>query len=444
MSTTTTDDSQWSDYTPGEDSALVSSATLALIDAAVPADVVTRVFQAVRDDGRLAAVVAPLVSSLADLPNFAVVVVDDGAARALVRGDLEVVVGEKTIDGRGVATWREETLVGEPDADTLEVVIQRLGHDGGDHLPVLAGVVRAARVVATLALRPAAAAPAAAVEAVEPAAEEVVDADPLPVAAPGADAEPDAVADADPAVAETEREPLAPPEDEAVSVAELGHRDEYVTEPAPAPETPLDVTLRPGPDSGATGHPVADDTDTVTDVDAGAVPADPASTPVWPDEAAAWPQEGDHDGGTILDSQVAHLRDNAPRDDAQGDDGLVTVSPWSQPEAEAEPRLRLTFSHGVVVQLDTPVLVGRAPEAAQGVDAQLVAVPSPKQDISRTHCEIRPDGEDVLVTDLHSTNGTVVSRPGQVPHRLHPGEGTSASVGSRIDLGDGVVILVES
>jgi len=89
------------------------------------------------------------------------------------------------------------------------------------------------------------------------------------------------------------------------------------------------------------------------------------------------------------------------------------------------------------------VLVGRAPEARPGIDAQLVAVPSPQQDISRTHCEIRLDGEDVLVTDLRSTNGTIVSRPGQVPHRLHPGEGTSASAGSRIDLGDGVVIVVE-
>ncbi|WP_216628968.1 FHA domain-containing protein [Serinibacter arcticus] len=123
----------------------------------------------------------------------------------------------------------------------------------------------------------------------------------------------------------------------------------------------------------------------------------------------------------------------------------MTVSPWSRPDAEpAPPELRLAFSHGPVVTLERPVLVGRAPEGQQGVDSQLVAVPSPKQDISRTHCEIRVDGEDVLVTDLRSTNGTIVSRPGQVPHRLHPGEGTSASVGSRIDLGDGIVIVVES
>ncbi|WP_158277095.1 hypothetical protein [Serinibacter arcticus] len=155
----TNDAPGWSLYSPGEDFALVTGATLALLDAGVPADVVTRVWDAARQDGGLAQVVAPLVGSLADLPTFAVVVVDGGQARALVRGDLEVVVGEHRISGQGVATWREETLPSTPEDGAIEVVLARIGAGdaAGEHghaLPVLAGVVRASHVTSTLELRP--------------------------------------------------------------------------------------------------------------------------------------------------------------------------------------------------------------------------------------------------------------------------------------------------
>ncbi|TGO04380.1 FHA domain-containing protein [Serinibacter arcticus] len=583
----------WSIYTPGPDSAVITSTTLALLDSAVPADVVERVWDAARQGGGLAAVVAPLVGSLADLPTFAVVVIDGGRPRALVRGELEVVVGDTVVSGQGVATWREETLAtGEGDAH-VEVTVRRLDHaeaPDSTPLPVLAGVVRASRATGRLELRPSNAVADGSTPAVSDASDasevgsESADPDPvvpipLPVPvdgdeaafdeaalgkAPADEAAPDEAAVGEAPADEAEGEDLAddgievhdvaeenepfvasgesddsgasaeslvglendgsPHTDDAVErrsedpvVDELAEHD--LDEPTVAPaldgvalpeedasgvdadpdteplldreslqdvplDPPLDQTLHPGGEDSSYGFvseggssvvparpgqvPPPPAAPELADVDpsldqpqaqeppASPAPVDPfptpepvAPAPVPAESAPAEPApiepppiepapaddvDGDHDGGTILDHQVAGLRDA----------GLVTVSPWSRPAAEpAAPGLHLSFSHGVEVQLDRPVLVGRAPEARPGVDAQLVAVPSPQQDISRTHCEIRLDGEDVLVTDLRSTNGTIVSRPGQAPHRLHPGEGTSASAGSRIDLGDGVVIVVE-
>ena len=55
----------------------------------------------------------------------------------------------------------------------------------------------------------------------------------------------------------------------------------------------------------------------------------------------------------------------------------------------------------------------------------MVTVPSPHQEISSTHCEIRPgagvDHGAAVVTDLGSTNGTVLVQPGLGPEDLRPG-----------------------
>ena len=68
--------------------------------------------------------------------------------------------------------------------------------------------------------------------------------------------------------------------------------------------------------------------------------------------------------------------------------------------------------------LDRAVLLGRAPQVARVTNRELprlITVPSPQQDISRTHAEVRVEGEHVVVTDLDSTNGIHVSRPARVP-----------------------------
>ena len=110
---------------------------------------------------------------------------------------------------------------------------------------------------------------------------------------------------------------------------------------------------------------------------------------------------------------------------------------------------RLIFSSGEVVDVDRPIVVGRAPDAGRvgGEDeVRLVTVPSPHHEISSTHLEIRPgsgaDHGSAVVTDLGSTNGTVVVQPGLPAEDLRPGMAVALIPGATIDLGEGVTIQV--
>lgn len=118
------------------------------------------------------------------------------------------------------------------------------------------------------------------------------------------------------------------------------------------------------------------------------------------------------------------------------------------PPVTARPVARLVVSEGDAVDVDRVVLVGRAPEARRGEDVEphLVAVPSPHQEISSTHLEVRPgsgaDHGTAVVTDLGSTNGTLLVQPGLPPEDLKAGVAVQLLPGAVLDLGDGVTIQV--
>ena len=148
----------------------------------------------------------------------------------------------------------------------------------------------------------------------------------------------------------------------------------------------------------------------------------------------------DHDGLTILSTDLAEIREQLP---SWASDELP--GPFRTP-AVASPPARLVLSTGLVVPLDRAVLLGRAPQVARVTNRELprlITVPSPQQDISRTHAEVRIEGEHVVVTDLDSTNGIHVSRHGEGARRLHPGEPSVVGVDEVVDLGDGVTFSVE-
>ena len=123
--------------------------------------------------------------------------------------------------------------------------------------------------------------------------------------------------------------------------------------------------------------------------------------------------------------------------------------PADQPDA-ARSVAALTFSSGEELEVDTAVLVGRAPEPSRSTaeEPRLVVVHSPQLMVSATHLEIRPgtgaDEGSVVVTDLGSTNGTVLIQPGTPPTDLQPGIGVPLSPGAALELGDGVTIEVTS
>jgi hypothetical protein len=92
------------------------------------------------------------------------------------------------------------------------------------------------------------------------------------------------------------------------------------------------------------------------------------------------------------------------------------------------------------IALDRPAHIGRRPSlprVPQAVRPRLVRVPSPLQEVSSTHLELRQQGASVVVTDLRSTNGTIVTMPGAVARVLRPGESLVVTPGTIIDLGDG-------
>lgn len=103
------------------------------------------------------------------------------------------------------------------------------------------------------------------------------------------------------------------------------------------------------------------------------------------------------------------------------------------------------ISTGTRFVLDRSAVIGRRPRASR-VSAddvpQLITVPSPQQDISRSHLELRLEGWHVVATDLGTTNGTTLIRPGMEPVRLRSGEGVVLGEGDQLDLGDGIRLMM--
>jgi pSer/pThr/pTyr-binding forkhead associated (FHA) protein len=98
-----------------------------------------------------------------------------------------------------------------------------------------------------------------------------------------------------------------------------------------------------------------------------------------------------------------------------------------------------------VVWLDAVSYVGRRPSSPRIIYGQmprLVRVPSPRQEVSSTHIEVRQLGASVVLTDMRSTNGSIVFPPRGEPRKLRQGESVVATPGTLVDIGDGNVIEI--
>lgn len=245
--------------------------------------------------------------------------------------------------------------------------------------------------------------------------------------------------------------PPAPPfglgdadeDDRTMAGFHLSSRPGMQADDAPsAPDYSGDDPLGVGP-----GQPEPDDSDT------GALPAPPswaAAAPPPPSWAPAAPAPAAGDG-----DEDAQTHDGMTRGGGAGFDPGQLAPPRGipgqppAPSVTARPVARLVFSSGETVDVDRAILVGRAPEARRFTSAEqprLVTVPSPQQEISSTHLEVRPgsgvDHGSAIVTDMGSTNGTVLVQPGLPPEDLQPGIAVQLIPGAIIDLGDGLTIQV--
>lgn len=359
-----------------------------------------------------------LAGGIRTLTGFVLVGHGD-STRVLVRGGATVTVstadGATDVSGSGEAMWADRTLTGVTGGTAV------LDGAGERDLALTSGIAR----VGSLAFGTAAVDGAAAVapDAPAPATPATPAADPVPTpeAETGPDTDPWPGPDASPADEAPEDEatagdrPAEQPGDETVAdvvpieAAASGEPDpgEHLTFGAPTDDDPTPTGEQPAVrdhDEPAAGADAADDHD-------------------------------DHDGQTTVGpASDAFVRPGIPGQELA-------------PAVVSRPVAKLVFSTGDVVDVDRTIIVGRAPEARRFASSDqpfMVTVASPHHEISSTHLEIRPgagaDHGSAVVTDLGSTNGTVLVQPGLPPEDLQAGIAVSLIPGAILDLGDGVTI----
>ncbi len=385
-----------------------------------------------------------LQSGLGALPGFVLVSGDDGPTKVLARGPVQVTGsadGEQvSIDGRDALTWVERTL---DDVESLALVVLDDGstEDTDDvDLPIVDGLVRVSRVdqpavaanadadasSGTAGPAPAAVLPSAEGLASEPEPEAGPEPEPVPESeASPLDGESDTANMGTREDAGPLDEPIDPPE--AVEAADSwGPR-------TPAPPAAPPAVPPSAPPAGLPPAPPVAPTDVLSmETEVPAPPTPPAAPPTDDDPS-------DHDGltrtGASSEAEFARELPGIP----------------GQPAAPrvVAPVAELVISNGETIPVDRVILVGRAPEARRFTSTEqprLVKVPSPLHEISSTHLEVRPgsgaDHGSAVVTDMGSTNGTVLEQPGLGPEDLKPGIAVQLIPGATINLGDGVTILV--
>jgi FHA domain len=117
-----------------------------------------------------------------------------------------------------------------------------------------------------------------------------------------------------------------------------------------------------------------------------------------------------------------------------------------QPTVIGRPRLgQLRLDTGQVIGLDRPLIIGRKPKVEGRMLSEMphlieLAIGN---GLSRSHAMVKLEGWHVLLEDLGSANGTILTLPGQPARRLHEGEPALLEFGSHIELGGEVTAFYE-
>ncbi len=331
-----------------------------------------------------------------DLPSLAAFFWTDDGMRSLIRGDISVIdlaTGKVVADGEGVQTWSEVGLAG---VDHIRVDLPFEGDATLLELPLVVGAVGASSVTLDASELAQVSSPQAEpeLEAATPA-ERTAELSASEIAAL-ANAETELMAPPFPVESGADPQAGAPQQLEAAVVPQLGSPDALVAR-----------AMEPNSE------------DSPADID----PQDSAILAVF------------CANGHVSPPSATSCRVCGGPVGTQG------------PQFVAYPVLAvLRASDGSSAELDRPVLIGRAPSTDRSDNRapRLMTVPSPNHDISRTHLEVAPDGWQIVATDLNSTNGTILIRPGGVDRQqLAAGEPVPVQVGSVVELGDGVSVLID-
>ncbi len=117
----------------------------------------------------------------------------------------------------------------------------------------------------------------------------------------------------------------------------------------------------------------------------------------------------------------------------------------AEPTRSASPEYSFRVNGREPIPLDSGAIVGRGPSLPRITGRRvprLVRVASPLREVSASHLELRQQAALVVLTDLHSTNGSFVRTPGRAPVKLHQGETLVVVPGTTIDIGDENIIEI--
>lgn len=482
----------------GNDHGLVWSHGMALVSGEVSVRAAGDLWLEFGDGGDLATFLKLLSvhtgTDVLSLPGFAIALrTARGDWQLAARGAWVAQVDDELVGGAGISTWAERSVCGGSAAYVGRV------RDPADGRPLVAGLVVAGGmawgdVVPAVALNVAENTPStiASVPAPAPFERATLEVSASPTCEP-APIMPSALLDSGEAAAlacptSPADEPLddlytLDPAEEPPAIDEVPHpiedrvaeeqpeEDAAPDDPAPDPE----MVQVPRAEGAEPGEPAPSgrfarqygDTELFTIEDA-AVRTDLAGefitgTP----RPESHDDEGDHDGHTVLAADFAGgvtAPEEQPEPEPEGEWLVLGVrcerghpnpphrnacftcgSPTSGP-AQRMPRPllgRLKLPSGEVIDLTTPVIVGRNPrvERCQGTVLPRL-VPLSQGHVSSNHLELRLEEWNVLAVDLHSTNGTFLRRRGEAPVRL--GERPEILMdGDVLDLGHGVQLTLE-
>lgn len=458
-------------YTPGDWLVLGGPTSLVLLEPprGDPSVLIEQLWEHVVGSASMPDLAERLAAFKVDsMPSFAAFFWTDQGMRSLVRGEVSVTDADSddvVATGEGVQTWTE---VGLGEVTRIHV---HTPQEAGDTvvLPLVVGAVRASQVQldtsdGALIVSPQAIAevsdslddstePIPALDGdptelmTEPFADLAPEADPPSVEAPeglSPDEDPDTEPFAEPELAAlaglAEDSEAAEPSEVELDRAESAETDQDDVEPSQSdPYDGDDFSHIGGEAAGfndiggeASGFNELEDGDTQLMV---APPSEPSGA-----FSGSAPS-----GDSMVMAVVCQSGHNSPQNASRCRICASPITPQGPRLVPRPPLAVLRSSDGTTAEVDRAVLIGRAPSSSKSVARapRLMTVPSPSHDISRTHLEVVPDGWQVVIADLHSTNGTVLVLPDGQRHDLNPDVPQSVQLGSLIELGDGVSVLID-
>jgi pSer/pThr/pTyr-binding forkhead associated (FHA) protein len=112
------------------------------------------------------------------------------------------------------------------------------------------------------------------------------------------------------------------------------------------------------------------------------------------------------------------------------------------------PRRRpwtITGPDGIAHPIRVPTVIGRAPQRPlDRSDAEVLPLADPTKSLSKSHAIVELDADGFAITDLGSTNGIVILDAAGHEVMLPVGVRVPVDAGTRLELGDFVLVVDRS